>query len=480
MKKKIKKHNKDMLANAIIASEEGPISLPFTKNINKRILSILHNKKVFISGGILVTATFLTNILNYIFNAFLGRVLSFNDFSLIGLMGGFYSFASLFFGAYSLTVNYRSSFLIGKYGDAAGYRFWKHVRKHVIYPSIILSVIWLLLIPFLMNFFHTNNIYLFIFFSFVLLVGFLNNVNIGFLSSKMMFGSLAILSLIDPIVKLTTTFFLVSIGLSIWTFSAIPLAIFVAFITGWFLLFKQVPSQKTTAPLTQVQSYSKKFLVVSLLTGFSTVAYFTFDIFLAKHFLSSTQAGEYVLVSLVGRMIFFLGNLPAPFITPFVSRYEGANKNSLHALYILIVSTAVLSFIGFILFGVFGYLTVPLLYGEKARIIVPYVLFFTFGMACYTVSSIFVNYYLVRRIYTFAITSALLVLIQVALLSIFHDSVKTIAIVMSVVLIINLIVSTALHLKAQFVEKFEKSSLQSFGSLLTRHHNLSFVYNKRK
>ncbi|HSX09997.1 MAG TPA: oligosaccharide flippase family protein [Candidatus Saccharimonadales bacterium] len=450
-----RKKNK-MLAEAFIESEEVSMPMSFSSRFKKRLLSISNNKQVFIGGSFLVIATFLANILNYIFNAYLGRVLTFEDFSLIGLIGGLYSFASIFFGAYSTIVNYRSGFLIGKYGDAAGYEFWKYIKKQILYPAIILTILWLIAIPFLMSFFHTNNLLLFVLFSFVLLVGFTSNINQGFLFSRMMFGSLAILSLADPLVKLITTLILVIIGLKIWAFSAIPASVLIVFAVGWFLIAKQVPQQKTTAPLSEVHSYSKKFFFVSLLTSFSTIAYFTFDIFLAKHFLTPDQAGEYALLSLVGKMIFFIGNLTSPFIIPLISRYEGAKKNSLHALYAILGLTAFFVFCGFILVGVFGQFTVPLLYGEKARVIVPYVSYFTFGMACYTISSVLVNYYLVRKIYLFTVVSSLLIILQIVLLALFHTSVQSFAIAMSVALAANLIVTMSLHLGLKKIQTFGK------------------------
>ena len=159
----LKKPNKKskFLAEAIIETEEVTLPNSFSASAKKRLGVILNNKKVFIGGGALVIATFLANILNYIFNAFLGRVLSFNEFALIGLISGLYSFSSIFFGAFSTTVNYRSGFLIGKYGDSAGYNFWKYTRKIAIYPSILFTIIWIIAIPFLSTFFHTDNIYLF-------------------------------------------------------------------------------------------------------------------------------------------------------------------------------------------------------------------------------------------------------------------------------------------------------------------------------
>lgn len=455
--KNSKKEDKNLYVEAIVENEEGNRLFFFPKKYKKHVTSLFGKKELFLGGGALVVATFIANILNYIFNAYLGRVLSFNDFALLGLMGSFYSFASIFFGTYSATVNFRSGFLIGQYGDGAGYGFWKYMRKRVLYLSLLLVVLWFLLMPLLMEFFHTSNIYLFALFAIVLFVGFMSNVNQGFLFSKMMFGSLAITNIADPVTKLTATALLVSLSLQSWTFAAIPAAALVIFIVSSFLISKQASETKTKAPAKEIHSYPRNFFFVTLLGSFSSVAYFTFDIFLAKHFLSPEQAGQYILVSLVGKMIFFLGNITGPFIIPIVSRYEGAKKDSSQALAILLAGTLLLCSVGFVLFGIFGYITVPILYGAKAQAIVPYVPLFTFGMLCYTISNVLVSYYLARRIYTFTLASSLLILLQVGLILVFHDSVATIARVMSFVLMANLLLVGTLHIGVKYVKVFERN-----------------------
>jgi len=464
---KNKKEDKNLLIEAIVDTESGN-RIPFLpKKYTKSLSSLFSKKELYLGGGALVISTFIANVLNYIFNAYLGRVLSFNDFALLGLMGSFYSFSSIFFGTYSATVNFRSGFLIGRYGDGAGYEFWKYMKKRVLYLSLILVVLWLVMTPVLMNFFHTTNIFIFLLFSLILLVGFTSNVNQGFLFSKMMFGSLAVVGIMDPLTKLTITALLVIVGLKNWAFAAIAFSALVVFTTSSLLISKRVSKIKTKTPISETHAYSKKFFLVTLLGGFSSVAYFTFDIFLAKHFLPPEQAGQYVLVSLVGKMIFFLGNITGPFIIPLVSRYEGAKKDSSHALLFLLGCTFLLCFIGFVLLGVFGYITVPILYGVRAHAIVPYVPFFTFGMMCYTVSNVLVSYYLVRRIYTFTIATSLLIFAQIGFILLFHDSVKAITQVMSFVLTANFLLAFLLHLRVKQVKNFEKyvSALPAFSEV---------------
>jgi O-antigen/teichoic acid export membrane protein len=461
-------NKKKILAEAILETEEVSTAIKFPRNIRNLILSLIEKKQIFIGGGSLVLAGVISNVLNYFFNAYLGRVLNFDDFSLIGLVGGLFSFASILFGAYSMMVNFRSSFLIGKYGEAAGYHFWEYSKKQILIPTIIGVSIWLLLSPLLMTFFHTSNIYIFILFSFVLLVGFITNVNQGFLSAKMMFGSLAIIALIDPAVRLIVMFLLVSVGLKSWTFASIPIATIADFVATWILLKKGVHKEKTTAPMSEIQTYSKKFFFVSILTGFSSIAFFTVDIFLAKHFLSPMDAGKYVLVSLVGKMIFFLGNLTAPFVIPFIARYEGSKRNSQFALYILLIATFLFTFPGFIIFGVFGNIVIPLLYGSKAFAIVSYILPYTFGIMCYTISNVLVNYYLVRKVYTFTLATSLLIFVQIIGIQLFHNSFGSLTMVMSGVLVLHLLITTVLHFAANHVKKFEKEKAHRLQFMLSR------------
>jgi O-antigen/teichoic acid export membrane protein len=447
---------RDVLTEAILESEEGILGLLYPSNFKKRITGLLKNRKIFVSGGVFVVASLFANVLNYLFNTVAERILSFSDFSLIGLVGSFLSLASIIFGAYTFTVNYNSSFLIGKYGEEAAYSFWRHINKKSLLPSIIITAVWLLITPFLMNFFHTDNILLFVFFSLVLFVGFLNSANQGFLSAKLLFGTLAVLAVIDPLIRLSATAGLTFIGLRQWAFATMILSFLVVTYTSWVLLQKKNVAKGNYVEKSIIHNFPKKLFFVSIISGVSSVAYFTFDIFLAKHFLTPTEAGQYTLVSLVGKMVFFLGGLAGPFITPIVSRYEGAGKSSTVPFYIIMGITAFFSFTASLVFGFLGKFTLPLLYGEKAHIIVPYVPLFTLGMACYTVSGLLVSYYLVKKVYIFAIIPILLVFLQIGLIIVFHSSVQAIATVMSYVLMANLLVTLSLHFAMPFLKNNKK------------------------
>lgn len=455
--------NRKGIVEAVIEAEKSETVFAFPGIYRKRLATMFASSKTYIGGMLLVGASAIANFLNFIFNAYLGRVLEFSDFALIGLIGGFLSFSSILFGAFSTTANFRSGFLIGKYGDNAGYAFWKYIRGKSIHFSFGITLLWLISTPLLMKYFNTDNVFVFIFFAAVLLVGLINAANRGFLSARFMFGSLAVVNFFEPIIKLVTAVVLVYFGLKIWTFSAIPLAIISTFIIGWLLITWQVKKGKSKTTEFEIKKFPKKFFIASIITGFSSIAFLTIDIILANHFLNRTEAGQYALLSLVGKMVYFLGGLTTPFIIPLISREEGANKNSLKTLYMLLASTSLLSIIGFVAFGTFGYLTIPLLYGQKALVIIPYLALFTGGMACYTVSKVLINYYLVKRVYTFTILTSLLVIVQVFLITSSHADFGTIARNMTLVWALHLLLTTSLHLGIRYVKIFENNILAFFG-----------------
>lgn len=467
----LNKRKEGSFAEAVIESEESTSGFVFPSRLREAWVQSMTNKKVYLGGFLLVLSSVVANFVNFVFNAYLGRVLEFRDFALIGLTGGLLSFASILFGAFITTANFRSGFLIGKYGDHAAYAFWKHTRKRAILISMVITAVWLILSPFLNQFFKTGNIYLFLLFGIVLFVGFANGMDRGFLSARLKFGSLAVVTIFDPLVKLLAAVLLVYLGLQTWTFSAVPLAVLGTFIVAWFLSSlskKQIMESKPQASDLEIRKFPKKFFAASFFTNFSSIAFLTTDILLANYFLNNAEAGKYTLLSLVGKMVYFMGGLTSPFIMPLTSRSEGANKSSVKTLYLILFSTALLSFVGFTAFGLLGHITIPLLYGEKALTIVPYLIFFTFGITAYSISHVLVKYYLVKRVYTFTVATAFLVVVQILLINLYHSNFGQIAMVMAFVWGVHLLLTTAFHLGIRYVRIFENNFADLLGLFTTR------------
>jgi O-antigen/teichoic acid export membrane protein len=461
--KKLTKEDSNILTEAIIETEERVGKFHYPEKFRKRLTYIIERKKIFFAGGMLIAATTFANVLNFAFSAFVGRILTLNDFSLISLMGSFYAFASLFIGPLSFLVNYRSGYLIGKFNDSVGYHFWAYIRKYAIYFGIGISLLWLISMPFLNIFFKTESLLFFISFVIIIFGGFAAGVDKGFLSARLFFGTLSLVVFIEPLIKILLAVILAWMHLNHFMYITIPSSFFIAFLLGWVFIITHKPQQRDISKAQKESiSFPKKFFFVSFVSGLSTISFVSLDIVLAKHYLPSSDAGKYALVSLMGKTVYFLGGLATPFIVPLVSRDLGANKSTARTLYMLLFFTFALSFIGFLCFGVYGYITAPLLLGEKALSIIPYLTMFLFAMMCFTVSQIFITFYQMRNIYSFPVAGFLLSILQIILIVLNHASVYSIVLAMSFVGIANLVVLSLMHFQWKKVQLIENKLVSIF------------------
>lgn len=432
----------------------------FPKELGNKLRLALSGK--YLTGGIFVAAIGAGNFLNFLYNAYLGRVLNLSDFALVSFFSSLLAISYVIASPFGKTVNYKTGYLIGRQGEESAFAFWKYARRKAIFISLILSAFWLALMPLTAQFFRLPNIYPAIIFLPVILFGFIYHVDIGFLSSKLRFGSLAALTILEPIVKLGVALLLVYLGLKYWTFSAIPLSIVAVFFTAWFILSGKKETKKEIVKK-DVKKFPFKFFAAALISGLSTIAFLSFDIVLAKHFLAPDDAGRYALISLIGKIIFFLGSLASPFIMPLVARNEGARRDSGKILRLTLFATSVLSGIGFVAVGIFGNITTPILFGDKAVALAPFLLPVGFAMLLFSVSRVFKEYYLAKKYYTFSVVTFLLACIQIIALSIAHSSLTTFVYVMVSIWISHFFITFTLHLLANYVRIFENNFADFFG-----------------
>ncbi len=453
-----KNEDHTLLAEEIIATDTKRTFLP--ANILGLIKSLRLKKNYFL-GLVLIGSMGVGSILNFLFNAYLGRVLKFEEFALISLIGSFLAISSMFSGAFSTTINYKSGFLIGKYGENSAYNFWKKIRVRGLLMGVTAMILWLLLSPILENFFKASDIIPLILFSPILLIVLTTAADNGYLAGKFRFGSIAIINIVEPLVKLTAAIVLVKLGLSQLTYTAIPLSIIAIFLLGWYLAFAKKPNGEEGKKTPIINDrFPQKFYLVSFLTGFSIIFFTNVDVILANHYLSSFEAGQYALVSLIGKMIYFFGSFASTFITPLVSRNEGQNKNSDSILYYTLLSTALLVLIGFIVLGVFGHITAPILFGSKANSITRYLLLVCSALALFTISKVFTSFYLIKKHFTFSLTSLLISIVATIAIAFFHHSLSEFILVMSIVWASHLAVNVTLHLTINQIKKFESAVLK--------------------
>lgn len=416
----------------------------------------LSSSKAFFTSLIFLALTFLAGGLNLIFNVYLGRSINFENLSLVTLISGLFYFSGILQVSLFNTVTSKVGFLEGKNKPDQSLVFFKKTAQMVLFASYIISGIWLLSLPFLKQYFHTTNILPFLIFTPVWTFGIISSLFKGFLSGKLSLTRVGILSVFEPVIKIGAAFGLITLGFSGQVYLVIPLAIVVSSLLAVLfclnlLKFKptQVQKRETAFPI--------KFFFASSISVLAPAAFLSLDVLLAKHFLTPIEAGKYALISLVGKIIFFLGGIISQLILPLVSRNEGANKKSDRLLASIFILTFLITGAGFLFWGKLAYITAPIVFGAKALEVIPYLEPFTFAMICFSLSQVFVSYYLAKKNYTFPIVSFLLAIVQFALISFNHSGLEAIVFDMFLLGLLNLLVMSILHFSAFYVSIFERN-----------------------
>jgi len=401
----------------------------------------LKNSKVS-GAGVLIFASGLNSLFGFLYNAYLGRSLQAVDFGLLALMGSLIGIVNLPMGSLSGTVAYRSSYLLGKYEDAP-LGFWKYIRKRSTMIGIVVSILWLASSPFLAHAFQSPSILPFVLTTPIWIFSFWAAVDRGFLTANFSFYTLSLAVAGESFIKFALTILFINTN-QVWLlYTAIPLSMILPLYLCWFIAKKTKSQNKIEAKTNDY--FPKKFFIVSMITGLAGIAFFSFDVLFAKHFLDPVSAGYYTLLALVGKMIFFVGQLFSQFIYPVVTRSEGANKDTRKAFYPLFLLSTLSVMVAYFVFGYFGHITVPLLLGEKSAAIVPFLSIFTLGLAIYTIGSLIVGYHLALRHYLFSVTGIVLALLQVVGLSLFHGNLVEFVDTMFVLSVIFLAMTLLLH-----------------------------------
>lgn len=431
-------------------------------NLFKKIEKL---KKIAVSntvrgGSVLIITSLLANLLNLIFAVYTGRVLSLENFAVIGLLSSIANFAEIPFSSLSRTISHKTAYELGK-NKRVSRNTWGSLTKSAVKPSIIIGLIWFVIVPFLSSSITHVSAAAFSSLAIIWVLGIFQSINSGFISGSHSFKALSILILSEVISKLFFTVLFVVIGLPALAYLAFPISTVVRFaleIITINKIFKKTndvkASKKVRLPL--------RFFFASVLNKITAIVYLSGDVFFANYFLSPQDAGRYTILSTAGKLIYFLGSLSNQFVNPIISKSEGARENSSRAFLLLIGSTVLLSGGGFVVFGIFGFLTVPILLGKKALEISSFIPFYALGMLSVSIGNGIVTYNQIKRRYSVVIASFIASLITLIGFTFINDTVSDFNTVIAGGGVIYLVMVLFFHKFGPFISVVFKNNLPIF------------------
>lgn len=406
------------------------------------------NFRILSSASALPLALLVANFANFAFNAVLGRVLSFQDFGVITLLNSFWYLLSIPINALGGTTTRKVAYLNGKDGIKASNDFFVYISKFIFKPTIILCILWILLTPALMSFFHMNSYLPIILFSPAIYFGTYSFVNRSFLQGRLFFVAVSITILVENFSRLIFALMFVITGYSQFTYLSIPLSIFCAFLAAAFYIRRYVTISNAGKNFT----FPKQYFSSSIISGIATTTFLTVDIIMVQHYFNATITGEYALLSLIGKMIYFFGTLLTGIIFTYVSNHEGARKNPLPLFYKLFFISTLATITLYVFLGPLGSFFVPFLLGNKVNEISQYLSLYALALSLFTISGILGGYHLTREKYRFLSAGAVSSIAMILGIAFFHNDLLQIVYVMLITSLLHLLITITLHITTNYNE----------------------------
>jgi len=277
-------------------------------------------------SGIIFSATMVANLLAYLFHVYMGRSLGAAEYGILGsLLAAFYILFIPLEAISTVVTKFVSEFKAREeYGKVASLLFsgMRKLSRYAILIFIGLSLGSWLIADFLRIPSPLPVILM------GLLIAFAASVSIprGVLRGLQNFGQLGLNISLEALIRLLLGILLVSVGLGV---NGAILAYGLSYLAATFLILTHLKFlfhlRNETIDVSKIYKFSLPALTMSICLALMT----NVDLIFVKHFFASEEAGVYTVVSVLGKVIFFVSGAFTIPMFPLVSELHTRGENTL-------------------------------------------------------------------------------------------------------------------------------------------------------
>lgn len=392
---------------------------------NSQELLIFLKHPLALSSFLVFGSTLLGNIFAYLFNLFAARLLGPSDYGVLAAVIALIGVSGVFSMALSVTVTKFVSSHKGKNES-------QKVSDLVINLTKVFFILGLLVLLFvvlfnsrLATFFNIPYKTSLIFVGIMIFVSNLLTINTAALTGLQKFSAFAFLSFGQTFLKFVLGLGLILAGLRV---DGAVLAITLTAVLTYFLTFWPLKNiltfnlKKPELPWRSLMKYSLP--AIFSMWGITSLA--STDVVLVKKFFDPHSAGIYSFVSLIGRVIFFASGSVTSVMFPLVSERQAGGRKYKHLLYYSLLLIFIVSMFINAFYFLFPKFTISFFTGfgkTDYHLGSAYVGFLGLYYVFFSLSNSLTIYFLsVQKTLVASIPPALIALLQIALISQFHQN----------------------------------------------------------
>ena len=380
-------------------------------------------KHELISGASLIfVGAFFANILNFLFNLFMTRNLSAENYGILATLNSLMTLAVLPAGAIvPIVLQFGALYFAKNQLEMARGLYFKITKPFFLFGTLIF-ILFFIFRGALAQFFRIEDESLIMLAACTIYLGFIGVANPALLQAKLAFSFIAFTNLLSALLKLVIGVGMVLAGFSLggvmWGLlisSSVPYIL--SFLPLKFLLDKGIAAPKIS--LNTLLSYGAP----ASLATFGLTSFVTTDIILVKHFFDPQAAGIYATLSLVGRVIFFfsapIGMVMFPLVAQKYARQENFHNTFKLALFLVLLPSVPLT----IFYFLFPEFTIQFFSKREEHLVgAPFLGIFGVFVTIYALLSIFTNFYLSIKKTKIFIPITLGALLQAIGIWFYHES----------------------------------------------------------
>ncbi|EAQ41674.1 oligosaccharide flippase family protein [Polaribacter sp. MED152] len=381
----------------------------------------------------------LVNGGNYLYNLILGRFLGPDKFADAAILVTFLLVLSFVAMTFQL-VAAKFSVL---FENESFQSFISTLYKRAFIVGIILALAIILFSAELQEFFKTSTSKMFLLFGIGVPFYFLMSVNRGVFQGKQELTSLSVTYQSEMISRLLITFSLLYF-LDFDSSVLIAVGILCSFVFGMLPFKYKIFSFKTSFKLDVDNSkLVRNFFIITAFYELTQIIINNSDILLVKHYFDSYEAGLYASLALIGRVVYFIAWMFVMLLLPTVVQLKKEGKSTLPILmkYVGYIGMIAASIIVACFF--FPEQIINILFGSSYLEIAPLLWKYASATGVFAISNIFAYYYLSLDKYVPVVLSGIFGLLQVVLVTVYHNSLSQVVHVQIIAMVLLLGVQLA-------------------------------------
>lgn len=413
----------------------------------KKITDII-KKNPLLSGSFTVLAgTALANLGSYLFHLAMGRLLGPTDYGILASLISLSYYLGVPVSVLTLVV---VKFVSQKNREKEKVSFFiKKISKKITPWGLFTLMIFLLSFPLLKKLVKVDSFFLFLGLGLSSYLAIYLSIISSTLLGIMKFLEFSLFNILGSWLKLLVSVTAVLLGLRVGgAVYATVISTLLSLMIGWGFVKRYIPVDlrgniNIRNSFTGLKSYSLAILFSNL----SLTSLFTFDIILARYFLSPVLAGQYAALSVLGKIIYFASSPLVSVMFPMASERH-ANGGNYHELlgesFLLVLSISVLVSL---IYFIFPEQMILILFGQKYISAASNLGFFAVFISFYSLCSLLMNFYLSVSKTKIVYFGIIFVFLQIIFIYFYHQNIHQIISVNIITLFLFLICLVVYYLR---------------------------------